>query len=391
MHGLSKRFEAGFRRCGVRTSVMAALAAGLLAPVAGCERGGEVGVPAVDRTRADAAPQSAGAGSAEAPPIVSAPTSSPPIVSAPTSFPPVVFDPSTLDFGIIPPNTDRTGTIAVRNEGDAPVRILNLKPTCKCTTLSDLAGAVIEPGGAVTLTTELQGQAMSGQRKAAVKFTFEGYDEVLTVEIRAEVALPVRVLPGILNMARETTSGHVVVESMDGRPFTILAADRKPPRYVGFDPEIDELRNSYLLEWDLAQELAGGKLPHWWVIETDHPDCAIADAWVRHLLTIEQGQRERHWRVADRRVLVGLVEPGQAAEFSVRVTDIGADRIYAVRSLSVEFQARLLGFERAGTDDGRCTVQITPRADHRGVFQGPVEFMAGRYTHAIDIVGKVAP
>ena len=61
-----------------------------------------------------------------------------------------------------------------------------------------------------------------------------------------------------------------------------------------------------------------------------------------------------------------------------------------MRSLSGEFQARLLGFERAGTD-GRCTVQITPRADHRGVFQGAVEFMAGRYTHAIDIVGKVSP
>jgi hypothetical protein len=380
MHGLSKRLEADFRRRGVRTSVVTVLVAGLLAPGVGCERAGEVGVPAVDRTRADAAPQDAGAGSAEVPPIVSAPTSSPP----------VVFDPPTLDFGIIPPNTDRTGTVAVRNEGDAPVRILSLKPTCKCTTLSDLAGAVIEPGEAVTLTTELQGQAMSGQRKAAVKFAFAGYDEVLTVEIRAEVALPVRVLPGILNMARETTSGHVVVESMDGRPFTILAADRKPPRYVGFDPEIDELRNSYLLEWDLAQELADKKLPHWWVIETDHPECAIADAWVRHLMTIEQGKRERRWRVADRRVLVGLVEPGQAAEFSVRVTDIGADRIYAVRSLSGEFQARLLGFERAGTD-GRCKVQITPRADHRGVFQGAVEFMADRYTHAIDIVGKVAP
>ncbi|MHC4211543.1 MAG: hypothetical protein ACYSWT_17745, partial [Planctomycetota bacterium] len=83
MHGLSKRLEADFRRRGVRTSVVTVLVAGLLAPGVGCERAGEVGVPAVDRTRADAAPQDAGAGSAEVPPIVSAPTSSPPVVFDP--------------------------------------------------------------------------------------------------------------------------------------------------------------------------------------------------------------------------------------------------------------------------------------------------------------------
>jgi hypothetical protein len=380
MRGASKWIEAGSRRRVVRTSAMVALAAGLLAPVAGCERTGDAGTPAADRTRVEVTPAGADTESVKAPPSDSAPKS--PLR--------VVVDPLTLDFGIIPPNTNKTGTISVRNEGDVAVKLLRVKPSCKCTTFNDLTGTMIEPGSTATLTTELEGQSMSGLRTSSIKFAFEGYDEILKVDVRAEVALPVRASPSILNMARGATSGHVIVESMDDRPFTILTANRRPPRYVGFDPEIDERRNSYMLEWDLGQELADKRLPHWWVIETDHPDCQVLDAWVRHQITIVDGPPQRRWRVADRRVLLGPVEPGQAAEFSVRVTDLGADRIYAVRSLSREFEARLLNFEPTGAD-GRCTVRITPAADHRGLLHGRVEFMASKYTHAIDVVGKVAP
>jgi hypothetical protein len=383
MHGRSRRLGADFRRRMIRTGAMAVLGAGLLAPAAGCERTGDAGgrpERAADRSGADPTPATSGAASARTPPIVSAPT--------PTLA--IVFDPPTLDLGMIPPNTDKAGTVTIRNDGDAPVRILQVKPTCKCTTINDLVGAVIEPEGAVTLTTELEGQGRYGRRKAAIKFMFEGHEQVLRLDIRAEVALPVKASPTILNLVAGTTNGHVVVESVEGRPFSVLAANRQPPRFVGFDPEIDELRSSYLLEWDLAEELAEKRLPHWWVIETDHPECPIVDSWVRHQTTIEPSLRERSWRVADQRILLGLVEPGQSAEFTVSVTDIGRDSIYTVRSLSREFEARLLTFERAGAD-GRCTVRITPRADHRGVFQGAVEFMAEVYTHAIDVVGKVAP
>jgi hypothetical protein len=359
---------------------MTVLAAGLLVASAGCEQSGEAGAPAADRSPASPSPASAAADVSTTPRIVSAPTS--PLR--------IVFDPPALDFGYLPPNVNATGDISVRNEGGVAVKILQVKPTCKCTALSDLTGAVIEPGGAVTLTAELEGRAMSGGRKAAVRFIFEGYEEIPSVEIRAEVTLPVRASPSILNMGSGATTGHVVVESLDGRPFNILAANRQPPRYMGFDPEIDEPRSSYVLEWDLTMELAEGKLPHWWVIETDHPECPLVDSWVRHVMTIERPVRARPWRVADKRVLVGVIEPGQSADFAVKVNDIGDENIYAVRSLSSEFNATLLSFEH--TEAGSvCTVRITPSSGHRGVFQGAVEFMAEVHRHSMDVVGKVAP
>ncbi|MHC5006247.1 MAG: Ig-like domain-containing protein [Planctomycetota bacterium] len=384
MNGLSKLLDRECRRHVVRKSAVVALAAGLWVLAAGCEQSGEAGGPT-------AAPVADRAGAPAAAAVVdTAGSQTPPVVSAPQSPLRVVFDPPALDFGIIPPGVDMTGTIAIRNLGRDPVKIIQMKPTCKCTTLNDLVGTVIEPGGEVELTTELKGRAIAGGRKAAVRFIFEGYQDFLSVDIRAEVALPVRASPAIFNLASGATSGHVVVASLDGRPFNILGANRTPPRYVEFDPDIDEPRSSYVIEWDLAQELEARKLPHWWVIETDHPDCPLVDSWVRHPLTIERPPRERKWRVAERRILLGVTEPGQAAEFTVEITDIGTGAIHSVRSLSPELEAELLDFKRTKTV-GSCTVRITPTAGHQGVFQGPVEFMGSTYTHAIDVVGKVAP
>jgi hypothetical protein len=362
---------------------MVALPLVVLMAASGCERSGEAGPPAAaqvaDRTPADPAPA-----------IPDAIERTPPVVSAPVSALNIRFDPPELNFGYIPPNVNKTGTITVLNEGNAPVKILTMKSTCKCTTLSDLAGKVIPPGGSVPVTAELEGRDMSGGRKASIRFVFEGYDDVLSVDLRAEVSLPVRTSPAIFNMASGTTTGHVVVESLDGGAFEILAAHGQPPRYVGFDPEIDddEPRSSYVLEWDLTVELAEGRLPHWWVIETNDPTCPLVDAWVRHRMTIEMPVRARHWRIAEKRNLLGVLAPGQPAEFTAKVTDIGRGSIYGVRSLSRDFVADLLSFELDG-DDGVCTVRITPRADLRGVFQGSVEFMGRTYTHSMDVVGKI--
>jgi hypothetical protein len=230
---------------------------------------------------------------------------------------------------------------------------------------------------------------MSGTRKAQIRFLFEGYQDMLSVDLRGEVTLPVRTTPSILNLAGGQASGHIVVESVEGEPFTILAANGQEPRYVGFDPDIDEERNSYTLEWDLEADLAARTLPHWWVVETDHPDCPLVDAWVRHQTTIERPIRERKWRVADKRTILGVLEPGQATQFTIRVTDIGGKSIYTVRSLTGDLEARLVQFEHDGPD-GMCTVEVRPAAGVRGAFQGTLEYMGEVYAHNADVVGKVA-
>lgn len=302
--------------------------------------------------------------------------------------PPVEFDPPTLDFGLIEPNRPVVGTITVRNTGDRPLKVLTVKPTCKCTTLSDIAGAVIEPGGSVDLVAELEGRDSTGTRKASVRIAFEGYDQALEVDILAEVTFPVRVSPTIFNLAAGDTTGHVVVKSTDGRTFNVLAANRRPPAFVDFDPEFDEPRSEYVLKWDVTQEKADGTLPRWWVIETDHPDCPLVDAWIRDRSTIELPQRGQKWLLNDRRVVLGILEPGQATDFTVRIKDLAGTRIYSVRPLSPDFEARLLSVEPRGAD-ADCTIRVTPSASAKGLVVGRIEFVASEFWARMDVIFKV--
>ena len=371
---------------GIWGGVVLAIACGV---ACGCERTGEAGAPAGRPTTVGAGRQADGAGGAgRTPPIVTAPQT--PTTRPATMVPRIQFDPPVLDYGFLKPYEDATATARVRNVGAAPVRILQVRESCKCTSINDLTDTVIPPGGSVDLTARLQGRATAGTRKAQIRIVLEGADQVYTLELRAEVTLSIRITPAILNLAGGGHTGTVVIESMDGRPFNVLAADEKPPVFVGYDPDLDQPRTSYVLEWDLTREAAERRLRRWWVIETDHPDCPLVDAWVRHLTTIERPPRGRAWRVADRRALLGAIKAGRYVDFTVNVRNIGTDEIYAVQSLSAEFDAQLLAFEPNGTD-GICTVRVTPRAGVDGFFMGPVQFIAAIHTHDIDVLGKVVP
>ncbi len=354
---------------GCRVVGRACLAAVAVALGSGCEKSGE----------AQTAPA----------PVVAAPLAAPAVVPATQPKPfRIEFDPPLLHLGVVAPNQDATGSIAIRNLGADPVRILAVRPSCKCTTLDDLAGTVIDPGGAVTMTARLDGRAVTGVRTSTIRVVIEGAPSPYQVDLRAEVSMPVRMTPGILNMAGQS-SGHVVVESLDGKPFNILAANQQPPVYVDFNPDLDAPQNSYILQWDLSAEKSAGRLDRWWVVETDHPLCPLLDAWVRDRSTIERPPRDRPWSVIGMRSLVGMIEPGGYGDFTLDVRDIGSnDAIYSVRSLSAEFNAELLDFERTGAD-AVCTIRITPGPGFTGLLRGRVELIAATHTHRQDVIGKV--
>ncbi len=345
------------------------LAAAVVVLGTGCENSGE-------------------AGTAQ-PPVVAGPLAAPAVVSASQGrvFQ-IVLDPPLLDLGVVAPNEDATGSIQIRNLGADPVRILSVRPSCKCTTLDDLAGTVIAPGGAATMTARLDGRAVTGVRTASIRILIEGAPAPYTLDLRAEVSLPVRITPGILNLVAET-SGHVIIESLDGQPFNILAANRQPPVYVDFDPDIDAPQISYVLKWDLSAEKGEGRLERWWVVETDHPLGPLVDAWVRDRSTIEIPPRDRRWSVIGMRSLVGMIEPGGFGDFTLDVRNIGADdAIYSVQSLSADFEAELVDFQRTGVD-AVCTIRITPRAQFTGLLRGRVELIASTHSHRQDVIGKV--
>ena len=296
--------------------------------------------------------------------------------------------PQVLDMGPIVPNKAATGSVQIKNVGDTPVRILSVKTSCKCTTIGDLTGTVIAPGASVALEAELEPQPITGLRTATISVIFEGAAEVYQVDVRAEVTLAIRVSPSILNLASGDTTGHVVVASIDGRSFNVISANRRPPVFVDFDPEFDEPRSSYMLRWDLTEEVRARALDRWWVIETDHPDAPLTDAWVRHLSTIDLSGRNRAWQVPGRRSIIGFVDKGSSSDFTIEIKNIGTDAIYTIRSMASDFNAKLVNFERKGID-AVCTVRITPKAGFTGLLYGPIELLASSGVCRHDVIGKV--
>lgn len=349
---------------------LAALQAGTLV---GCDQSGEARV--------------AETATVAAPPAVVQPTVSAPVPITRSSVQ-VEFVPRVLDLGPIVPNKAASGTVQIRNVGDRHVRILSVKASCKCTTIGDLRGTVIAPGASVPLQAELEPQPMTGVRTATITVIFEGADQPYQVDLRAEVTLAIRLTPSVLNLASGVTSGQIVVAAIDGRTFNILSANRRTPVFVDFDPEVDEPRSSYMLRWDLTQETLQRSLDTWWVIETDHPEAPLADAWVRHLSTIDVSGRKRGWQVPGRRTIIGLVDQDGSKDFTIDVKAIGTDAIYTIRSMASDFNAKLVNFERKGID-AVCTVRITPKAGFTGLLYGPIELLASSGVCRHDVIGKV--
>lgn len=300
---------------------------------------------------------------------------------------PIEFEPRLVDLGYMLPNETKDVTFQIRNLSDEPVKITLVKPSCACTTLDDLAGTVIPPRGAVSLTAQLKAYSKPSPISSSITFLFEGYAESSEVTLSAQVARAIKTVPQIFNCVKGVMSGQVVVQSVDGQPFTIFAANRQPPQFIGFDPEIDELRNSYVLAWDVSQ-YTEETLPGWWVIETDHPDCPVVDVSVRHQWNPMERVPGRVWQLRTQHIVVNSIESGESAEFTLDVVKLGRDEIYSVHSLSKEFNARLVSLEHNG-DDAQATVRITPVPGHQGLLYGEIELLSRAHYHKLTIIGNV--
>jgi len=319
--------------------------------------------------------------------------------------PPVTFDPPELNFGVIPPDTELHGTVQIRNTGDAPLTIRSMRADCKCTTVEDLTGRVIEPGGTLELTAVVDARSYQGTKRNEIRFLFEGYENYgpVAVKILSEVAGAIRMEPAYFDLSEQLT-GRLALHSMDERPFRILAANGAPPVYADdFDPARDEPRNAYLLSWDMTmydpmtcEDAAGNRMPKWWVVETDHPDAPLVDIFVRHLpCTLPEPPGGRRWYLSEQRILLGELAVGESAEFTVYLKWRGdqgpVDTIREVRSESEQFEATLMELDRQG-ERITCRVQVTPRPGHRGLLYGKVRFMAANvpgHSQPLTVIGRV--
>ncbi len=316
----------------------------------------------------------------------------PTVATANMQAPPIEVVPPMLDFGFIAPNEDAKGSVQLYNRGSEPMLILAAEPSCKCTTLSDLGGTIIEPGGMVEMEAMLEGAPNTGPKTASIKVLIDGYAVVKTIDLKAEIALPIRAVPPHINAVRgQNRQGRIVVQSNDGRPFSICSLHGQAPRFLGFDPTTDEPAAQYVLLYDL--DGIAEPFPRYLVIETDQEDVPVVDVYLRHESTLPKINRNIKMK-GGYRFPLGRIAQGGSTTIEVPFDSLTRP-LAAVISTSPEAQARMVSTRTEESEDGILTyalVEITPTASHQGLLYLKLEAMDDTGEAAgFDVFGVVVP
>jgi len=322
-----------------------------------------------------------------------------PVQTVPPGSVAVEFEPAEMNFGVLSPGAAVRGTTRLWNVGTEELRISRSITSCGCTATEDLAGRVIPPGGYIEFTTTMNMKSGLGEKKEKITVYFEpGGERVAIQYYTAELSLPIRLTPPYLNASRRvndqwvhTTAGEIVLTAQDGRPFSVLRAHGEAPEFVGFDPATDQPRSEYTLRWDLRR--FEGVIPWFWVIETDRPDCPLIDARIRHSSTLPAKPPGRPWVPKDQRILVGIVQPGEAFEVVTKIEYNGGyppdPTTATVVSESTLFQAELI---EAQVDGQYLQFRIrVSAADNAGpgLLYGSLAIGASGFTGSLQIIGAV--
>lgn len=302
--------------------------------------------------------------------------------------PPIQLEPAVADFGFVNPSATPQMTVKLRNTSDQPITILAIQPSCKCTTINDLVGEEIPPGGFLELEASMKAQSGPGPKKADIKILADGFSRVVTLQLLMEVTLPIRVVPGYINaVSGQPQTGRLVVESLDKKPFSVAGVHGRPPKFVGFDPTTEAPKNQYLLEYDVAT-FRQGEIPLFMVIETDHPDCPLVDVRLRHEATFPKPVL----KMQEYRLTVGRLEEGQSGEVTLEIGELPAEEpVIAVASAFPGVKVELVGEPEKEGIITTYTAKVTPPAGFHGLFYVPITLYTTRRQQDMVVWGLVTP
>jgi hypothetical protein len=297
-----------------------------------------------------------------------------------------------MQFGVLPPDGKGEGTAKLFNVGTQPLRIKATRGSCSCVDAPSLAGQTIAPGESIQFKTGMRMKSGLGEKHQRFVLFFDGVQVPVFYDLRAEVSLPVRVSPPHLD-AVAALSGTVQVSSLDGKPFSILAANRKPPAFEGFTPGTDSPRNSYVLRWDITEDDRAGNVPWFFVLEADRADCPVVDVRIRHNMTKPDRPQGRPWEPGDQRFLVGEIKPNEPIELITHLEYAGnitpSVQGAGVRSESAQLDAE---FVEAWVDgqDLNIRFRVTPKQAAPGLLYERLSVNSGGFPTPIYIIGRVA-
>ena len=321
-----------------------------------------------------------------------------------TAAGPLEIVPESFEFGAVAPGSINMGSFLIRNGGDRPVKVLQVKPSCVCTTLSDLAGTSIPAGGMVALEASLDAPKEPGEKDAKVFVQLEGMSRPAIVKLVGMVTMPVQPEPTYASALKGVDRGIIRLASNDGRPFQISASNGAKPDFVGFDPARDAPRNVYEVRWSIAG-IPPMSIPRWWVFTTDRPDCPLVPCRVRNENTgskRDMARFERRWIPTEDLVNLGRVPVGAKLE---RVFEIdhynprGGGSIDRprwredprVESTDSRIRATLISSAAAGPEKTVLVVRLEVVGPPTPLLYGGLDISTATGSGVVDLVAEIVP
>ncbi|HMN97380.1 MAG TPA: DUF1573 domain-containing protein [Phycisphaerales bacterium] len=290
----------------------------------------------------------------------------------------MLLDPQNVDFGMVGPDTTVSTEVGITNMTDRPIRILQSVPSCQCTSV-EMAGVVLEPGSRVPMPMSMKTSKTVGTKLANVQLLLEGHPTPVEVRISCEVVYSVRASPAFIDVQQAPKDargqvgparplvGTVKLESVDGKPFSVLSFHGKPPAFRGFDPDRDAPRAVYELVYDFSS-IPPASVPCYQIVETDRDDCPVLDIRVRH----ENTHIRPAFKIADFRSSFGRVAPGAKGQFELEVKELKGVRLAAAISRDPSQALVRLVDQKADDSATLATFEVTPAPGRSGLLYFPV-------------------
>ncbi|MFI4855595.1 MAG: DUF1573 domain-containing protein [Phycisphaerales bacterium JB065] len=221
-----------------------------------------------------------------------------------------MLEPSEFDYGYVLVGETKVEEIIVFNPTDSTIHVAELLTACPCT-VAEIEPKAIAPQQAAVLTLRYTAQSfphVPGKRSVRLR-TIEYPNHSPGVTFAAAVGREIRVNADREPIIKEL-AGEIRLDSYDGQPFRVLLVDGRPPAFVDFDPDSDEPRNSYLVNYDFS-ERADDSFPRYLHILTDRE----SDPMTEILTFASSNFREplvaqpAYWMAENRLVPIGTLSP----------------------------------------------------------------------------------
>ncbi len=176
----------------------------------------------------------------------------------------VKAEPVSLDLGEIGTGQQAKGIIRLINTGDKPVKVINCKANCGCTTTNCPRNKELQPGESVEVEVQMKAGSVGGRRQSKrVDFIVEG-QPVLRVPVSVAVVAYVEIEPKFIDLAK-TSDGRVVIRALDEQAFRVLGVNS--PWIVDLDDEARLEHVVYLPMEQLQSERRSRRID----FKLDHP------------------------------------------------------------------------------------------------------------------------